>query len=50
MLRLVLALAFAALGFRLVLLQVAGHAHYAKLSVAQVREELTTTALRGGIL
>jgi cell division protein FtsI (penicillin-binding protein 3) len=49
LLRAVLALAFVALGVRLVLLQVVDHAHYAKLSVAQVNEELTTTALRGGI-
>jgi cell division protein FtsI (penicillin-binding protein 3) len=44
-----LALAFGALGVRLFFLQVIDHAHYAKLSVAQVREDLTTTALRGGI-
>lgn len=41
--------AFAALGVRLVFLQVVDHAHYAKLSVAEVRQNLTTTALRGGI-
>ena len=34
---------------RLFFLQVVDHAHYAKLSVDQVREDLTTTALRGGI-
>jgi cell division protein FtsI (penicillin-binding protein 3) len=34
---------------RLVYLQVVDHAHYAKLSVEQVRENLTTTALRGGV-
>jgi cell division protein FtsI (penicillin-binding protein 3) len=34
---------------RLVYLQVIDHAHYATLSVEQVRENLTTTALRGGI-
>jgi cell division protein FtsI (penicillin-binding protein 3) len=44
-----LALAFGALGARLFFLQVVDHTHYAKLSVAQVRENLTTTALRGGI-
>lgn len=44
-----LALAFAALGVRLVFLQVVDHAHYAKLSVAQVERPFTTTALRGGI-
>lgn len=49
LLRAIMALAFVALGGRLVLLQVVDHAHYAKLSVEQVREDLTTTALRGGI-
>jgi cell division protein FtsI (penicillin-binding protein 3) len=49
MLRAVLALAFVALGVRLVFIQVVGHDAYAKLSIAQVREDLTTTALRGGI-
>jgi cell division protein FtsI (penicillin-binding protein 3) len=49
LLRATLALAFCALGVRLVFLQVVDHAHYAKLSVAQVRESFTTTALRGGI-
>jgi cell division protein FtsI (penicillin-binding protein 3) len=49
LLRAVLVLAFSALGVRLFFLQVVDHAHYAKLSVAQVREPLTTTALRGGI-
>ncbi|HEY5111285.1 MAG TPA: penicillin-binding protein 2 [Acidimicrobiales bacterium] len=49
LLRAGLALAFAALGVRLVFLQVVDHAHYATLSVAQVNEQLTTTALRGGI-
>ncbi len=49
LLRTVLILAFSALGVRLFYLQVVDHAHYAKLSVAQVREDLTTTALRGGI-
>ncbi len=49
LLRAALALAFGALGVRLFFLQVVDHAHYAKLSVAQVRENLTTTALRGGI-
>jgi cell division protein FtsI (penicillin-binding protein 3) len=34
---------------RLFYLQVLDHAHYAALSVGQVRENLTTTALRGGI-
>jgi cell division protein FtsI (penicillin-binding protein 3) len=44
-----LALAFGALGVRLFFLQVVDHSHFAKLSVAQVRVPLTTTALRGGI-
>jgi cell division protein FtsI (penicillin-binding protein 3) len=34
---------------RLFYLQVLDHAHYAALSVGQVQEKLTTTALRGGI-
>ncbi|HUZ41441.1 MAG TPA: penicillin-binding protein 2 [Acidimicrobiales bacterium] len=49
LLRSLLALAFVALGVRLFFLQVVDHAHYAKLSVAQVRVNLTTTALRAGI-
>ena len=49
MLRSLLALAFVALGVRLFFIQVVDHAHYAKLSVAQVRVNLTTTALRAGI-
>jgi len=44
-----LAIAFAVLGVRLFFLQVVNHNHYAKLSVAQVRVSLTTTALRAGI-
>jgi cell division protein FtsI (penicillin-binding protein 3) len=48
-LRALLATAFCALGVRLVYLQVLDHAHYAALSVGQVQEKLTTTALRGGI-
>jgi cell division protein FtsI (penicillin-binding protein 3) len=32
-----------------VFIQVVDHTHYAKLSVEQVQEKLTTTALRGGI-
>jgi cell division protein FtsI (penicillin-binding protein 3) len=43
------AFAFLALGARLVFIQVVDHNHYAKLSVEQVKEKLTTTALRGGI-
>jgi cell division protein FtsI (penicillin-binding protein 3) len=42
-------LVFALLGFRLFTLQIDDHAHYATMSVAQVRESLTTTALRAGI-
>jgi cell division protein FtsI (penicillin-binding protein 3) len=49
LLRAVLAAAFCALGVRLFFLQVVDHAHYATLSVEQVKETLTTTALRGGI-
>lgn len=49
LLRALLALAFLALGARLFFVQVVDHKHYAKLSVEQVRENLTTTALRGGI-
>ncbi len=49
LLRAVLAGAFCALGVRLFFLQVVDHAHYATLSVEQVKETLTTTALRGGI-
>ena len=49
LLRSLLALAFVALGVRLFFIQVVDHAHYAKLSVAQVRVNLTTTALRAGI-
>ena len=45
----VIAIAFAALGVRLFFLQVVNHTHYARLSVAQVREDLTTSALRAGI-
>ena len=49
LLRGLIAIAFAALGVRLFFLQVVNHSHYARLSVAQVREDLTTTALRAGI-
>jgi cell division protein FtsI (penicillin-binding protein 3) len=49
LLRAGLALLFVALGIRLFFLQVVDHAHYAKLSVAQTRVSLTTTALRAGI-
>jgi cell division protein FtsI (penicillin-binding protein 3) len=47
--RAIVAFAFLALGARLVFIQVVDHNHYAKLSVEQVKEKLTTTALRGGI-
>lgn len=40
---------FCLLGLRLFFLQVVDHSYYAKLSVAQVRVNLTTTALRAGI-
>ena len=49
LLRAALATAFCLLGVRLFDLQVLDHAHYAALSVGQVQEKLTTTALRGGI-
>ncbi|MGB8180248.1 MAG: penicillin-binding protein 2 [Acidimicrobiales bacterium] len=49
LLRALLAAAFCALGVRLFFLQVVDHAHYAALSVEQVKETLTTTALRGGV-
>lgn len=41
--------AFLALAIRLFMVQIVDHAHYEKLSVAQVHEDLTTTALRAGI-
>ncbi|MDE3064087.1 MAG: penicillin-binding protein 2 [Acidobacteriota bacterium] len=44
-----LVLVFLALSVRLFFLQVVDHPHYAALSVGQVREDLTTTALRAGI-
>jgi cell division protein FtsI/penicillin-binding protein 2 len=49
LLRASLVFVFLLLALRLFQIQIADHAHYAKLSVAQVREDLTTTALRGGI-
>jgi cell division protein FtsI (penicillin-binding protein 3) len=49
MLRSLLALAFVALGVRLFFIQVVDHAHYAEISVGQVRMNLKTTALRAGI-
>jgi cell division protein FtsI (penicillin-binding protein 3) len=49
LLRTLLALGFVALGVRLFFIQVVDHAHYAKISVKQVRVNLTTTALRAGI-
>ncbi len=39
----------ALLSIRLFMLQVIDHAYYARLSIGQVREDLTTTALRAGI-
>ncbi len=47
--RAILIALFALLAFRLFEIQITDHKHYAALSVAQVREDLTTTALRGGI-
>jgi cell division protein FtsI/penicillin-binding protein 2 len=49
MLRGVFIIIFAALAARLVALQILDHAHYAQLSVAQVRYDLPTNALRAGI-
>jgi len=49
LLRSILVVMFVALGVRLFFLQVVDHSHYTKLSVAQVRVNLTTTALRAGI-
>ncbi|NNN07830.1 MAG: penicillin-binding protein 2 [Acidimicrobiaceae bacterium] len=40
---------FVALSLRLVALQVFDHSYYAQLSVGQVRQDLTTNALRAGI-
>jgi cell division protein FtsI (penicillin-binding protein 3) len=45
----VLVLVFLLLAFRLVQIQILGHVRYARMSVAQVREDLTTSALRGGV-
>jgi cell division protein FtsI (penicillin-binding protein 3) len=42
-------LVFVALAVRLFFLQIVDHPHFAALSVGQVREDLTTTALRAGI-
>jgi len=47
LLRAVLVLVFLLLALRLVQIQIVNHAHYVKLSVDQVREDLTTSALRG---
>jgi len=40
---------FAALALRLFAVQIVDHPHYAKLSVDQVRHDLTTNALRAGV-
>ncbi len=40
---------FALLAVRLFMIQIVDHAHYARLSVGQVREDLVTSALRAGI-
>ena len=47
--RAVFAALFLVLAARLVAIQVLDHRHYAALSVSQVREDLTTNALRAGI-
>ena len=49
LLRTTFILCFALLAVRLFQIQILDHAHYSKLSVAQVRVNLTTTALRAGI-
>ncbi len=49
LLRAVFILCFVLLALRLFQIQIADHARYSKLSVAQVRVNLTTTALRAGI-
>jgi len=49
LLRATFILCFALLAARLFQIQIVDHARYAKLSVAQVRVNLTTTALRAGI-
>ncbi len=49
LLRAALVLVFVLLALRLFEIQIVDHARYASLSVAQVREDLTTSALRGGI-
>ncbi len=49
LLRFSLVAIFALLAVRLFMIQIVDHAHYARLSVGQVREDLVTTALRAGI-
>jgi cell division protein FtsI (penicillin-binding protein 3) len=49
LLRALLSFVFVLLALRLIQIQIFDHAHYVKLSVAQVRENLTTTALRAGV-
>lgn len=49
LLRATFILCFVLLAARLFQIQILDHAHYTKLSVAQVRVNLTTTALRAGI-
>ena len=49
LLRFSLVAVFALLALRLFMIQIVDHAHYARLSVGQVREDLVTTALRAGI-
>ena len=49
LLRFSLVAIFALLALRLFMIQIVDHAHYARLSVGQVREDLVTTALRAGI-
>jgi len=49
LIRAVFILVFLLLGLRLFTIQISNHAHYARLSVNQVRKNLTTSALRAGI-
>jgi len=49
LIRAVFILAFLLLGVRLFSIQISDHARYARLSVDQVRKNLTTSALRAGI-
>ena len=47
--RLILALIFVALMFRLVQIQEFGHQHYASLSTSELAQTVSVPAVRGGI-